>query len=170
MNDLQDPVYWDLLEHQNWRLYLAAEESGLCFVGSLNGPFEELSAWAAARRPDQPLLQDRERLLPYVQEVTKYLSGETTAWELPVAYRGTPFQQAVWEALREIPYGVTRTYSDIAQQIGRPAAVRAVGAAIGANPVMLYIPCHRVVGKDGALTGFRGGLEMKSLLLELERR
>ncbi|WP_020619794.1 methylated-DNA--[protein]-cysteine S-methyltransferase [Paenibacillus daejeonensis] len=170
MNNTQHPVYWDLLEYKNWRLYLAAEESGLCFVGSLNGAFEELSAWAAARRPNEPLLQDRERLRPYVQEVTQYLSGETTVWDLPVAYRGTPFQQAVWEALREIPYGVTRTYSEIAQQIGRPAAVRAVGAAIGANPVMLYIPCHRVIGKDGALTGFRGGLEMKSLLLELERR
>lgn len=90
----------------------------------------------------------------------------------PLTFRwgshGTEFQRQVWEALREIPYGSTCTYGDIAARIGRPKAVRAVGHAIGQNPVSIIVPCHRVIGKDGGLTGFAGGLAVKKLLLELE--
>ncbi|RXZ77651.1 methylated-DNA--[protein]-cysteine S-methyltransferase [Paenibacillaceae bacterium] len=83
--------------------------------------------------------------------------------------RGTPFQKAVWKALCEIPYGQTRSYSDIAHQIQKSAAVRAVGTAIGTNPILITVTCHRVIGKNGSLTGYRGGMEMKMILLELER-
>lgn len=89
--------------------------------------------------------------------------------DLPLSPEGTAFEQAVWLALREIPYGQTRCYQQIAEQIGRPKAVRAVGRAIGKNPILLFIPCHRVLGKDGSLTGFSAGLDLKERLLQLEQ-
>ena len=88
---------------------------------------------------------------------------------MPIDLHGTPFQQIVWKALQEIPYGQTVSYSDIAERIEKPNAVRAVGTAIGANPVLIIVPCHRVIAKSGKLGGFRAGLEMKEQLLELER-
>src|SRR5690606_30640320 len=91
-----------------------------------------------------------------------------TSFTMPMDPRGTPFQLKVWEALGRIPYGETRSYTDISEQIGKPSAVRAVGTAIGANPLLIAVPCHRVVAKDGSLTGYRGGLEMKAKLLQFE--
>lgn len=90
-------------------------------------------------------------------------------FSLPLAARGTAFQQAVWQALCDIPYGETRSYSDIARTIGKPDAVRAVGAANGRNPLSIIVPCHRVIGQNGSLTGYAGGLEIKKALLALER-
>ena len=101
-------------------------------------------------------------------QLQQYFRGERRAFELPLAPRGTEFQQLVWSALQRIPYGETRSYADIAREIGRPAAVRAVGAANGANPIPIVIPCHRVIGSKGSLTGFGGGIETKRWLLALE--
>lgn len=101
-------------------------------------------------------------------QLEAYFAGSLRAFDIPVGLHGTEFQRQVWEALREIPYGSTCTYGDIAARIGRPEAVRAVGHAIGQNPVSIIVPCHRVIGKDGGLTGFAGGLAVKKLLLELE--
>lgn len=163
-------LYWSLLEFKDWKFYMAATSKGLIFVGSQNKPFEELSDWAKKRFPESPLLEDREKLGPYEVEITQYLEGKRKTFNVPFDYSGTAFQQAVWKALCEIPYGQTKSYSDIANFINNPAAVRAVGAAIGANPVLITVPCHRVVGKNGSLTGYRGGLEMKTKLLNLERQ
>lgn len=103
------------------------------------------------------------------QQVQQYLKGQRQHFDLPVAFvSGTPFQQQVWSALQAIPYGHTLSYSDIAQRVSRPRAVRAVGAAIGRNPLSLVIPCHRVLGANGALTGYAGGLQRKQALLALE--
>jgi methylated-DNA-[protein]-cysteine S-methyltransferase len=102
-------------------------------------------------------------------QVRQYLAGERKGFDLPVTLTGTAFQQAVWRALDAIPYGETRTYGEIAKTIGRPGAARAVGAAAGRNPVWLVIPCHRCVGKNGALTGYAGGLWRKEKLLALEK-
>ncbi|MBB6735666.1 methylated-DNA--[protein]-cysteine S-methyltransferase [Cohnella zeiphila] len=162
-------IYWDKLVYDAWELHLAATDKGLVFIGSQGAPLAEAEAWANRRMPGSVLVRDAERLAPYARELTEYFRGERDSFELPSDLRGTPFQQAVWSALREIPYGRTTSYSDIAGAIGKPAAVRAVGSAIGANPVLVHVPCHRVVGKNGALTGFRGGLAMKERLLELER-
>ncbi len=98
-----------------------------------------------------------------------YSAGENPPLTFPLDLRGTAFQRAVWQALLTIPYGETRAYSDIAAQIERPRAVRAVGRAIGANPISLIVPCHRVVGRNGALVGYGGGLELKRALLALEQ-
>lgn len=101
-------------------------------------------------------------------QLEEYFEGTRKTFDVPLAPKGTAFQLSVWNALREIAYGQTRCYSDIARVIGRPAAVRAVGAANGANPIPIIIPCHRVIGRSGALTGFGGGLDVKRRLLDFE--
>lgn len=103
-----------------------------------------------------------------ITQLEEYFDGRRKTFDVPLAPGGTPFQLSVWNALRDIAYGETRCYSDIARVIGRPAAVRAVGAANGANPIPIIIPCHRVIGRSGALTGFGGGLDVKRRLLDFE--
>jgi methylated-DNA-[protein]-cysteine S-methyltransferase len=103
-----------------------------------------------------------------VRQLGEYFAGERRAFDLPLAPRGTGFQQRVWQALLAIPYGETCSYSDVARAIGRPAASRAVGAANGKNPIAIVVPCHRVIGASGALTGYGGGLDTKRWLLALE--
>ncbi len=102
-------------------------------------------------------------------QLTAYFEGRLRSFDVPLDPRGTPFQRLVWDAVLAVPYGETRSYGEIAQAIGRPAAVRAVGAANGANPLPLIVPCHRIVGADGTLTGYGGGLDIKQQLLEMER-
>ena len=102
-------------------------------------------------------------------QLRSYFAGELRTFDLPLAPDGTVFQREVWEALLEIPYGSTSSYSQIAHRINRPKAVRAVGAANGRNPLPIVIPCHRVIGRDGSLTGFGGGLKLKRILLDLEQ-
>ena len=107
--------------------------------------------------------------LPAVRrQLDEYFAGRRRDFDLPLAYGGTPFQRLCWEALRRIPYGETRTYGEMAREIGRPKAVRAVGHANHDNPIGVIIPCHRVIGANGSLTGYAGGLDMKRALLELE--
>ena len=101
-------------------------------------------------------------------ELDKYFFGKRNAFTVPLSPHGTEFQRAVWKALRDIPYGQTRTYGEIASAVGRPKAARAVGMANHDNPLLIFTPCHRVVGKNGSLTGFACGLEVKRRLLELE--
>ena len=103
------------------------------------------------------------------RQLHAYFAGRLQAFDLPLDPRGTPFQQSVWAALRRIPFGQTRSYGEIAREIGMPAAFRAVGAANGRNPLSIVVPCHRVVGSTGGLTGFAGGLDRKEFLLWLER-
>ncbi|MDB4917203.1 MAG: hypothetical protein JWM95_4847 [Gemmatimonadetes bacterium] len=103
------------------------------------------------------------------RQLNEYFAGERTAFELPLDFAGTEFQQSVWRELLAIPFGETCTYTKLATLIGHPAAVRAVGAANGRNPISIVVPCHRVVGSTGKLTGFAGGLEAKALLLSLEQ-
>jgi len=105
---------------------------------------------------------------PYISQLIEYLNGQRKEFSLPFDLHGTPFQQEVWKALCDIPYGKTTTYGEVARQIGNPKAVRAVGGAIGSNPLSIVIPCHRVIGKNGSLTGYSGGLDVKKRLLDLE--
>lgn len=104
-----------------------------------------------------------------VQELEEYFSGKRKVFDLPLSYHGTPFQVAVWEELRRIPYGETRNYGQIASAIGNPKAARAVGMANNRNQLMIVVPCHRVIGKDGKLVGYAGGLDTKEKLLALEK-
>ncbi|HEX7049748.1 MAG TPA: methylated-DNA--[protein]-cysteine S-methyltransferase [Longimicrobiales bacterium] len=129
------------------------------------------SAAQIARRaglPDVSLVWDSERGAPVAAQLDEYFRGERRAFDLPLRPRGTPFQQRVWRALLDIPYGATISYGALAARVGRPGSARAVGRANGTNPIPIIIPCHRVVGADGALTGYGGGIERKQRLLALE--
>ena len=114
--------------------------------------------------------EDAQALAAPVRELREYFAGEREAFDLPLAPGGTPFQRAVWTALLTIPYGQTASYGEIARRIGAPAASRAVGLANGRNPIAVVIPCHRVIGASGALTGYGGGLDRKRWLLAHESR
>lgn len=168
-NEQNCSVYWSLLSCDDWNLYMAATPEGLCYIGSQNHPIEELESWIIHKLPCDKLLQDDEKLKPYKEQLASYLQGSRSSFSVPFDLRGTTFQLSVWKALVDIPYGVTASYSDIADMLDKPNAVRAVGTAIGANPLLITIPCHRVIGKNGSLTGYRGGLDMKTKLLELEQ-
>jgi len=168
--NVNSSIYWSSFHHDGLNYYIAATDKGLCYVGSPNHPFEEMVDAVSRRRADYTWIQDDERLKILREELVDYLEGVRHHFSIPFDLLGTPFQLAVWQALCSIPYGETKSYADIAHGIARPAAVRAVGAAIGANPVLVAIPCHRVIGKNGALTGYRGGLDMKTKLLQLEQK
>ncbi|NLK98468.1 methylated-DNA--[protein]-cysteine S-methyltransferase [Defluviitalea saccharophila] len=103
------------------------------------------------------------------EQLQEYLNGKRKVFDLPLEPKGTAFQQKVWEVLREIPYGTTCSYKDIAEKIGNPKACRAVGMANNRNPISIFIPCHRVIGANGKLVGYGGGLDIKAKLLEIER-
>lgn len=138
--------------------------AGLWFDGQRHQPVQPLDgplAWRHA--PDHPVLGEAGR------QLNDYLQGRRDGFDLPLdlAY-GTPFQQAVWQALCRIDHGATVSYAALSRQVGRPLAVRAVGAAVGRNPVSVIVPCHRVIGSGGALTGYAGGLDRKAALLRLE--
>ena len=141
-------------------LLLAGEGETLHVIGFPEGP-KAMQANPAWSRDDTAFAEARRQL-------AEYFDGSRQAFDLSLAPRGTEFQLAVWEALRQIPYGATCSYQDIAERIGRPTAVRAVGAANGRNPLPIVVPCHRVIGRNGSLTGFGGGLPAKQFLLGLE--
>ncbi len=124
------------------------------------GPISIPEEWE--KDPSFPLLQRAG------EQLSAYFEGRRRSFSLPLAPVGTPFQRRVWAELQRIPYGVTLSYSQLARRAGRPLAIRAAGAANGKNPISIVIPCHRVVGKDGSLTDYGGGLEKKAALLELE--
>lgn len=110
-----------------------------------------------------------EILRQAVRELDEYFGGERRTFDVPLLFGGTALRHAVWSELQNIPYGTTTSYGELARRIGRPTAIRAVASAIGANPLSIFIPCHRVIGRDGSLTGYAGGLKAKQLLLQLEK-
>ena len=140
-------------------------ELGLLMVACEDGAVTRMQFAQRQDSPNEPTpLSDKA-----AGQVRGYLSGGRKTFDLPLALRGTGFQRRVWEMVRSIPYGQTRTYGEIAAALGAPGSARAVGAAVARNPVWLAVPCHRVIGKDGGLTGYAGGLERKGFLLAMER-
>lgn len=125
---------------------------------------------AKNRKPDGAAEQRAEPFREVCRQLAAYFEGSLKEFDLALAPQGTPFQSRVWEELQRIPYGETISYAELAQRIGNPNASRAVGAANGRNPIPIVIPCHRVIGASGSLTGFGGGLETKRVLLEHERK
>jgi AraC family transcriptional regulator of adaptative response/methylated-DNA-[protein]-cysteine methyltransferase len=147
---------------------VAVTDRGLCRVG-IGDSREKLRGALAEEFPRATLEESTADLAPHVSEVLRQVEGGTEQVSLPLDVRATAFQRRVWDALRKIPYGETRSYSEIARSIGAPRAARAVGAACGQNPVALVIPCHRAVREDGGLAGFAWGLDVKRRLLDRER-
>jgi AraC family transcriptional regulator, regulatory protein of adaptative response / methylated-DNA-[protein]-cysteine methyltransferase len=150
------------------RLLVAATERGICRIG-LADATEALEADLREEFPGAELRRDSGELTRWVEAILRYLDGRLEPLDLPLDVRATAFQRRVWEALRKIPYGRTRSYAEIARSIGRPRATRAVARACATNPAALVIPCHRVVRADGELGGYRWGSERKRALLENER-
>ena len=142
------------------RLLLAGDASGVRLINFQSGK--------SARRPEPDWVEDDQALAPVAEQLRSFLAGDREAFDLELRPEGTPFQLQVWSELATIPYGTTISYGELAERIGKPSAVRAVGTANGANPLPIVIPCHRVIGADGSLTGYGGGLEIKEKLLALE--
>lgn len=163
-----ETVYYTLFDYKGWLMYIASTENGLCYVGSQNEPFEELEKWVNKYIPKARLINNEEKLDLFYQELVEYFDGKRKSFTFQFDLRGTQFQVDVWNKLLSIPFGKTKCYSDVANDIGNPKAVRAVGTAIGANPIAIIVPCHRVLGKNGTLTGYSGGLPVKEKLLQLE--
>ena len=141
-------------------LLLAGERDSLSLVGFPEG--------AMRHDPDPDWIYNEQPFEEVRKQLTEYFAGERTEFDVPLSLHGTEFQLQVLEELKLIPYGETTSYGDIAKRIGRPKAVRAVGAANGRNPIPIIVPCHRVIGSSGHLTGFGGGLDAKTALLRLE--
>ena len=143
-------------------LLLAANGHGLCFV-----------SFASSKRAVSPQPDWQEDDAPFaetIRQLNAYFRGELTEFDLPLALEGTPFQLRVWRSLCDIPFAATISYGELARRIGQPQAVRAVGLANGSNPIPIIVPCHRVIGSNGRLTGYGGGLPIKEKLLALESR
>ena len=134
----------------------------------LAGDGQALTALHMDGLPAPGWRRDPERFREVAEQLRAYFMGELREFDVRLAPHGTPFQQRVWAALRDIPYGATVSYAELAAAVGRPGAARAVGAANGRNPIAVVIPCHRVIGASGTLTGYGGGLPRKRLLLDLE--
>jgi methylated-DNA-[protein]-cysteine S-methyltransferase len=155
-------VSYTRIESPVGKLLLAAEAQGLRLVSF------ESSKRATPVQPDWK--EDKAPFVEVIRQLQAYFDGDLREFDLPLAPEGTEFQLRVWNSLRTIPYGEKISYGQLAQRIGNPKAVRAVGLANGCNPIPVIIPCHRVIGSDGSLTGFGGGLSNKKKLLDLESR
>jgi methylated-DNA-[protein]-cysteine S-methyltransferase len=155
-----NPVCYTWFDSPVGSLLLAGSSAGLKLVS--------FGAGNRARSVDPEWQLDDSAFLEVVDQLQSYFAGERKNFELPLLLEGTDFQKRVWTALQKIPYGETISYKKLAETVGSPKAVRAVGAANGANPIPIIIPCHRVIGHDGSLTGFGGGLALKKRLIELE--
>jgi methylated-DNA-[protein]-cysteine S-methyltransferase len=153
-------MYYCYLDTPIGELLLAGDDDALCLVSFPEGSMR--------RDPAPDWIYNEKPFKAARQQLTEYFAGDRREFDLPLKLSGTEFQMSVLHALQQIPYGETTSYSDIAERIGRPKAVRAVGAANGRNPIPIIVPCHRVIGSHGDLTGFGGGRDTKEALLRLE--
>ena len=164
-------IYWTSYALHDLSQYLFAHDEGLVMITLPEEPFEEAMTWIRRKFSPCRCIEDEDVLRVYCRALTAYWDGEQNVTsKLTLSLEGTDFQCLVWQELLTIPYGETVSYQTIADRIGRPKAVRAVANAIAANPIPYLIPCHRVIGKNGALTGYRGGLALKRALLDQERK
>ncbi|MEB7436689.1 methylated-DNA--[protein]-cysteine S-methyltransferase [Mammaliicoccus sciuri] len=158
-------IYHGILKHLNKKLDIYASDEGLAFVGSFDKE-NEIHQFIS----NIEIKENQDKVKPFIDQLNEYFNGTRNSFDLKIDINSSPFNEIVWQALTKISYGETTTYSDLANKINKPNAFRAVASAIGKNPLNIVIPCHRVIGKDGQLRGYRGGLEMKQSLLELESR
>ena len=165
-------LYWSSVPGPYGAWLALATERGVCWTGTPGSTLEEGVAWVKRRLPIGQIIEG-ERIPPLrraVEELSSFLAGDLKQFTCPLDVHGTAFQMMVWNAVAQIPYGETRSYQAIARAIDHPQAVRAVGAANGANPLAPIVPCHRVIGSNGSLTGYGGGLPVKSWLLAMEQQ
>ncbi|NLL78602.1 MAG: methylated-DNA--[protein]-cysteine S-methyltransferase [Clostridiales bacterium] len=170
-------IHSTFLDTEIGKIVIEADEKAVIRLG-FSGEKErkagfgsDLSAAGLEKQADEvPGVWTKSVLLEQaVRELLEYLNGQRKRFEVPLSPKGTPFQEKVWEELCQIPYGEVSTYGELAVRIGNPKGARAVGMALNRNPIMIMVPCHRIIGKDGSLTGFGGGLFAKKYLLSLEK-
>lgn len=164
-------IYYTEMKTPIGAISLAATNKGLCWIAfdTGEGSIMSLKRWGKAWLLCDHVIQEESLILKEaVKQLQEYFSGERMEFDLPLDMYGTTFQKMVWEQLMRIPYGQVRSYKDVALALGAPKAVRAVGGANNRNPLSIIVPCHRVVGSNGALVGYGGGLNIKEYLLNLE--
>jgi len=153
-------TYHTIMPSPLGNILLTADERGLTGINFQDGQ--------GAKNPPRSSVEAMAPFKEAVAQISAYFRGKRRSFDLPLSPAGTAFQRRVWDALREIPYGRTVSYGDLAKRLGKPTASRAVGAANGRNPLPIVVPCHRVIGSDGRLTGYYGGTHLKEFLLNLE--
>jgi methylated-DNA-[protein]-cysteine S-methyltransferase len=161
--DVMAEHYWAVVDSPIGGLVVAGDGRAVTGVGFV----DRQAGRGVAVEPGW--VRDATPLAPAIDQLAAYFAGEQRRFDLVLRPAGTPFQRRVWAAVAAVPYGTTASYSDLAARLGRPGSARAVGAANGSNPLAIVIPCHRIVGSDGGLTGYGGGLDAKRFLLALER-
>ncbi len=163
-----DKAYYGIFDSSLGVVCIASTEKGVCKIALPKESKEDFFGWLRAHFGPQNVVEDRSKNESVLAELESYLARGLREFESSIDLRGTEFQRKVWREVRAIPYGTTCSYRDIAERIGHPGAYRAVGAANGANPIPIILPCHRVIGRDGSLRGYGGGLALMERLLHLE--
>jgi O-6-methylguanine DNA methyltransferase len=165
----EEAIVWAAMKSRIGTIRVAAASRGVCKIALGKETAQDFFGWLERYVGHAPRKSERIGIVALaLDQIAEYFYSARREFDLPLDLRGTEFQRRVWSAVAGIPYGQTRTYAQIAQAIGKHLAVRAVGAANGANPLPLVVPCHRVLGSDGSLTGYGGGLDVKQKLLEME--
>jgi len=167
-NQKRPTIFYAFMETPIGKLLVASSEKGLVRIMFPHKEKVDSVSLLKKEYPEETLVEDREKNLSVIEQLEEYFDGSRTVFSLPLDIRGTEFQKSVWDTLKKVPYGETRSYGEIARSIGKSKAARAVGNANRKNPIPIVIPCHRIIGSDGSMTGFRGGIPLKKKLLELE--
>lgn len=163
-------IFYDEMDSPLGPLTVVCSNLGVCLIefGSIDQTLATIKVWMKKHYIKGQLINDPEQVQPVIAQLNQYFAGERVEFDLPIDLIGTKFQCLVWETLKNINYGETKSYKEIAQEIGAPKAVRAIGGANNKNPIPIIIPCHRVIGSNGALVGYGGGVAKKEILLEIE--
>lgn len=171
MIKMEPQIFYAEMDSPIGPLTIVASEKGVCCIefGSISDVQPTLTKWLKKHLQTNELTNRPEALTTAIIELTEYFNGNRKNFSFELDLYGTPFQKKVWQELLNIEYGSTKSYKDVSQAISAPKAVRAVGTAIGRNPVPIVVPCHRVIGSDGTLVGFSGGLDKKEKLLVIEK-
>ena len=168
---LKDKIVWKIIDTRMGRLMVGASDKGVCLTEFIDRKNLQVSLERLITDHNAELVYGSNEILEnLIKELTSYFEGELKNFTVPIDIKGSPFQLNVWNALLKIPYGETTTYQNIAKVINNPNAIRAVGKANGENYLAIVIPCHRVIGSDGSLIGYGGGLNKKEKLLQMEAR
>lgn len=162
-------IHYTIMDTLIGQLVVASTERGLIRIILPGEECYDFHSYINKMYPEEIPIEGRGRNRQIIDQLHEYFNGYRTTFSLSLELRGTEFQRSVWKAVADVPYGQTRSYGEIAREIGRPKACRAVGAANGTNPIPIVVPCHRIIGADGSMTGFGGGIPLKKKLLRLEK-
>jgi methylated-DNA-[protein]-cysteine S-methyltransferase len=170
--DKRNRVFYSETDTPIGPLLVATTSKGLCYIdfGKGNKSLYNLQRWSKKWLKHELVESNSSFVEPVVRQIQEFLQGQRTQFDVELDFYGTPFQKMVWQVLTDIPYGETRSYKQVASDVGIPKAVRAVGGANNKNPIPIIVPCHRVIGSNGALVGYGGGLSIKEYLLNLEKQ